>query len=529
MTRPSGTALLRDPHLNKLTSFSEAEREALGLVGLLPEVVETVDVQVERALIELTRKSSNLERYLYLCALQDLDETLFYRLLISDLPRFLPLIYTPTVGDACLEFSHFTHRPKGLYISIRHKGRVREVLRNWPHRDVRFIVFTSGERILGLGDLGANGMAIPIGKLVLYTAAAGVPPDLTLPIVIDCGTNNETLLADPLYIGLRRRRPSVAELDEFVEEFVTAVQDEFPDCCIQFEDWARFDALRLLARYRDRVCCFNDDVQGSGAVALAGILSALRITGGRLRDLTVLLFGAGAAGIGIGGILTKAMESEGLTSEQARARIWLFNRNGLVESTRGDLADFQKPYAHRHAPTRDLVAAIESIRPSAIIGVSTVAKGFSRDVIAAMARVNRRPIVFALSNPTSRSECTAEEAYEWSEGRAVFASGSPFGPVQFGGRTLVPGQCNNLYAFPAIGLAVYATKASRVTDEMFIVAAQALTSQVTSAELERGLIYPPLADIRKTEMIVAERVAEVIFSRGLARVKEPADLRGFIE
>jgi len=529
MTRPSGAALLRDPHLNKLTAFSQAEREALGLVGLLPEVVETVEVQVERARNELARKPSNLERYLYLCALQDLDETLFYRLVISDLPRFLPLIYTPTVGDACLEFSHLVHRPKGLYISIRHKGRVREVLRNWADRDVRFIVVTSGERILGLGDLGSNGMGIPIGKLVLYSAASGVPPHLTLPVLMDCGTNNEALLADPLYIGLRRRRPPMAELDEFVEEFVTAVQDEFPDCCIQFEDWARHDALRLLARYRDRVCCFNDDVQGSGSVALAGILSALRITGGRLRDQTVMLFGAGAAAIGIGGILRKAMASEGLTSEQARGRIWMFNRNGLIESTRGDLADFQKPYAHPHLPTRDLVAAIESIRPTAIIGVSTVAGAFGRDVIAAMAGVNRRPIVFALSNPTSRSECTAEEAYEWSEGRAVFASGSPFGPVQFGGRTLIPGQCNNLYAFPAIGLAVYATRATRVTDEMFIVAAQALASQVGEAELERGLIYPPLGDIVKTERVVAERVAELIFSRGLARVKEPADLRAFIE
>jgi len=528
-TKLRGQALLRDPHLNKSTAFTEVEREALGLVGLVPEVIDSEGIQLQRVLMQLAQAPSNLDKYIYLSALQDTDETLFYRLLTSDPARFLPLVYTPTVGEACLKFSHIIRRPKGLYVSVKRRGRVREILRNWPERDVRFIVVTSGGRILGLGDLGANGMGIPIGKLALYTAGAGVPPRITLPIMMDCGTNNETLLKDPLYTGLRQTRPAVAELDEFVEEFVTAVQEEFPNCCIQWEDWARADAFRLLARYRDRVCCFNDDIQGSGAVALAGILSAMRITGGNLRGQKFLFLGAGSAGIGIAEMLTQAMTLEGISSEDARARSWLFNTNGLVESTRDDLTDYQKPYAHPHAPTKDFVAAIESIKPTAIVGVSTVANAFNQQVIETMARVNQRPIIFSLSNPTSRSECTAEEAYRWSEGRAVFASGSPFAPVQYRDRTIVPGQCNNMYIFPAMGLAVYATQATRVTDEMFIAAARAVAEQVTEAHLDTGLIYPPLSTILKAEVHVARRVAEVIFARGLARVKEPKDLGALIE
>lgn len=528
-TKLRGAALLRDPHLNKSAAFTEAERQALGLAGLLPEGIDSEEIQIHRILHELEQKPSNLEKYIFLCALQDTDETLFYRLLRSDPARFLPLVYTPTVGDACLKFSHMTWRPRGLYISIKRKGHIKAILRNWPERDVRFIVVTSGERILGLGDLGANGMGIPAGKLVLYTACAGVPPQYALPVLLDCGTNNETLLEDPLYIGLRQTRPAVAELDEFVDEFVTAVQEEFPNCCIQFEDWAKADAFRLLARYRDRVCCFNDDIQGSGAVVLAGIRSALRITGGKLAGQTFLFLGAGAAGVGIGGLLTEAMTLEGLSAEQARARIWLFNRNGLVESTRSDLFDVQRPYAHRHAPTRDFVVAIDSLKPTAIIGVSTAAKAFTQHVIEAMTRINQRPIIFALSNPTSRSECCAEDAYRWSEGRAVFASGSPFPPTQYRDRTLAPGQCNNMYIFPAVGLAVYATQARRVTDEMFIAAAEAVAKQVTGAELDAGLIYPPQSTILKTETHAAKRIAEVIFARGLARVGEPKELGAFIE
>jgi malate dehydrogenase (oxaloacetate-decarboxylating)(NADP+) len=528
-TELRGAALLHDPRLNKSTAFSQAEREALGLIGLLPEGIDSAERLLQRVMLQLAHKPSELEQYIFLRALQDTDETLFFRIVMSDPARFLPLVYTPTVGEACLKFSEIISRPRGLYVSINRKGCVPEILRNWPERDVRFIVVTSGERILGLGDLGANGMGIPIGKLALYTACAGVPPRLTMPVMLDCGTDNEALLGDPLYLGLRQRRPPTTELDAFAEEFVGAVLQEFPNCCIQFEDWARADAFRLLARYRERVCCFNDDIQGSGAVALAGIENAMRITGGRLADQTVLFLGAGSAGIGIAHLLVAAMMAEGLSPEQARAHVWLFNRNGLVESTRDDLTDFQRPYAHQHAPTRDFVAAIEALRPSAIIGASTVAGAFNRRVIEAMARINRRPIIFALSNPTSRAECSAQDAYGWSEGRAIFASGSPFPPVRLDGRTLVPGQCNNMYIFPAMGLAVYATRARRVTDEMFIAAARAVAELVTASALDAGLIYPPQSAILKTEVHAAKRIAQVVYARGLAGVEEPRDVGAFIE
>jgi malate dehydrogenase (oxaloacetate-decarboxylating)(NADP+) len=524
-----GLPLLRDPQLNKSTAFSESEREALGLLGLLPEGIDSEDTQLQRVHLQLSKKPNDLEKYIYLSQLQDTDETLFYRVLMSDPAQFLPLVYTPTVGEACLQFGHIIRRPKGLYLSIKRKGRVREILRNWPRKDVRFIVVTSGERILGLGDLGANGMGIPIGKLGLYTACAGIPPQYSLPVLIDSGTNNEALLRDPLYLGLRQTRPAKAELDEFVDEFVTAVQEEFPNCCIQFEDWAGVDAVRLLARYRDKVCCFNDDMQGTAAVALAGLLAAMRLAGGKLSEHRFLFLGAGSAGIGIADLLAQVMTSEGLSLEEARGRIWMFDVNGLLESTRTDLLDFQKPYAHSHAPSKDFVGAIESIKPIAIIGVSTVAKSFNQRVIEAMARVNQRPIIFPYSNPTSHLECTAEEAYRWSEGRAIFASGSPFPPVRFGDKTFVPGQGNNVYIFPAMGLAVYATRAKRVTDEMFIAAARAVAEQVTPAELDVGLIYPPQSAIFNTELHAAERVAEVIFVRNLARVERPANIEKFIQ
>jgi malate dehydrogenase (oxaloacetate-decarboxylating)(NADP+) len=394
---------------------------------------------------------------------------------------------------------------------------------------VRFTVVTSGQRILGLGDLGANGMGIPIGKLALYTACAGIPPHYSLPIVIDCGTNNEALLRDPLYLGLRQTRPAITELDAFVDEFITAVQAEFPNCCIQFEDWAGVDAVRLLARYRDKVCCFNDDIQGTAAVALAGLLGALRITRGKLSEQKFLFLGAGSAGTGIADLLVQAMTAEGLSADAARAGIWFFDVNGLLETSRKDLLDFQKPYAHNHPPTKDFVQAIEAIKPSAIVGVSTVAKAFNQSVIESMSRINERPIIFPYSNPTSHSECSAEEAYRWSEGRAIFASGSPFPPVRFGDRTFVPGQGNNVYIFPAIGLAVYATRAKRVTDEMFVAAAHAVAEEVTQAELNIGLIYPPQSTIMKTELHVAQRVAEMIFARDLARVPVPKDIEAFVE
>jgi malate dehydrogenase (oxaloacetate-decarboxylating)(NADP+) len=524
-----GIELLRDPEHNKSTAFTEAEREELGLTGLLPAGVDNEETQVRRALQQMGDKPTDLERYIYLISLLDANETLFYKVVMSDPARFLPILYDPTVGEVCLKFGHIFRRPRGVYLSLKHKGRMREVLNNWPEKDVRVICITSGERILGLGDLGANGMGIPIGKLQLYTACAAVPPRHLLPIHLDFGTNNEELLNDPLYLGLRQARVSTAERDELVDEFVEAVQKVFPACCIHFEDWAGVDAERLLKRYRDKVCCYNDDIQGTAGVALAGILSALRITGGKLSDQRILFLGAGSAGIGIADLIASAMTVGGLTIDQARARISHFDINGLLEPSRTDLFDFQRPYAHPHAPSRDFVAMIEELKPTAIIGVSTKGKTFTQKVVETMSRINNRPIIFAYSNPTEHAECTAEEAYRWSDGRALYAAGVQFQPVQYKGKTLVPGQGNNLYIFPAVGLAIYATQARLVTDEMFIAAAQAVADQVTEDEIHSGLLYPPQSNILQTEITTAERVAQVIFDRGLAGVKGPKDLRDFLE
>jgi malate dehydrogenase (oxaloacetate-decarboxylating)(NADP+) len=529
MTTPRGADLLHDPRRNKSTAFTAAEREALGLLGLLPEGIDDLETQQRRALAQLEAKTTDLERYIYLSQLQDTDETLFYSVVMSDAARFLPIVYTPTVGEACQKFGHIIRRPRGLYLSLKRKGRLREILRNWPERDVRCIVVTSGERILGLGDLGANGMGIPIGKLALYTAAGGVPPQYTLPVVIDAGTNNEELLGDPLYLGLRRMRCPDDELDAFVDEFVSAVQAEFPRCLIQFEDWAGGDAIRLLGRYRDRVCCFNDDIQGTAAVALAGLLGALRITGTPLRSQRFLILGAGSAAIGVAELLVKAMSTDGLPLDEARSGVALFDRQGLVTADRAVMHDYQRPFAQRHAPVTDFVAAIETLRPTGLIGLSTVGGAFDRRVIETMSRVNARPLIFPYSNPTSRSECTAEQAYTWSEGRAVFASGSPFPPVRVGERTFVPGQGNNVYVFPAMGMAAFATGARRITDEMFIAAASAVAEQVTPGDLEMGLIYPPVSAILRTELHAAARVAAVVFESGLASVARPSgDLAAFV-
>jgi malate dehydrogenase (oxaloacetate-decarboxylating)(NADP+) len=526
-----GIEALRDPQFNKSTAFTEAERETLGLTGLLPSGVDTEETQVQRALQQLGDKPTDLERYIYLIGLLDTDETLFYRVVMSDPARFLPIIYDPTVGEACLKFGHIFRRPRGMYLSLKHKGRIKEVLRNWPEPDVRVICVSSGGRILGLGDIGANGMGIPIGKLQLYTACAAVPPQYLLPMHFDAGTTNEGLIHDPLYLGLRQARVPVEELDALVDEFVSAVQEVWPGCCIHFEDWAGVDAVRLLARYRDKVSCYNDDIQGTAGVTLAGLMSALRTTGGKLRDQRILFLGAGSAGIGIANLIASAMALEGLTQEQAQARISLFDVNGLIEPSRRDLYDFQKPYAHPHAPSRDFAAVIEDLKPTAIIGVSTKGKAFNQQVVEAMGRVNQRPIIFALSNPTDHAECTPAEAYGWTQGRAIYAAGVQFAPVRFGDKTLMPSQANNLYIFPAVGLAIYATKARRVTDEMFIAAARAVADQVTPAELASGLLYPPQTDILQTEINAAVKVCEVIFARGLAGagVDRPSNVQAFVD
>jgi malate dehydrogenase (oxaloacetate-decarboxylating)(NADP+) len=524
-----GRQLLRDPRWNKSTAYTEEEREALGLVGLVPEGREDEDVQVTRVVRQLAIAPTALGKYILLSALQDRNETLFYRVLMSDPAQYMPIVYTPTVGEACEQYDQIMRRPRGLYLGINRAGRLREILRNWHEDDVRFIVVTDGERILGLGDLGANGMGIPIGKLALYTACAGVPPHLSLPVLLDVGTNNEGLLADPLYLGLRQPRITGVAYDGFLEEFVTAVQDVFPHACIQFEDFALPHAAPLLERYRDRVCCFNDDIQGTAAVALGGILAALRITGGELIDQKVLFLGGGSAAIGIAGLLTRAMVHAGLSEAEARRRSWLFDVDGLVQSERTDLTTYQAPFAHDHPPAHDFAALIEELRPTAIIGVSTVGKAFDRRVIEAMGRVNERPIIFPLSNPTSHAECTAQEAYTWTDGRAVVATGSPFGPVTVGDQTLVPGQGNNVYIFPAMGLAIFATAAKRVTDDMFVEAARALADQVTDAHLAVGLVYPPQSSIVATSKAIATRLAAYIVEHGLAGAPPTGDIAAHIE
>lgn len=530
MTPPllTGSALLHNPHANRGSAFTTAERAALGLEGLLPPVPDTLETQIARTYMQLEMLDTDLQKYLFLSDLQARNEVLYFAVLMSDPARFMPLVYTPTVGEACQKFDHVFRATRGIYLPITARGRLRQVLQNWPQPDVRFIVVTDGERILGLGDLGVGGMGIPVGKLALYTACAGVPPHLTLPITLDVGTNNHELLDDPLYLGLRQPRVRGPEYDAFIEEFVQAVQALYPKSCLQWEDFANINAVPILARYADTICTYNDDIQGTAAVALAGILGALRITGQKLTEQRFLFLGAGSAATGIAELISEAMAMQGLPIENARARNFLFDVNGLLEPSRTDIADFQRPFTHAHAPTKSFVDAIESIRPTGIIGVSTVPKLFNQKVIEAMARINQRPIIFPYSNPTSRSECSAEEAYKWSEGRAVFASGSPFPPLELQGQKFVPGQGNNVYIFPAMGMAVLATEAKRVTEAMFIVAAEAVAAQVTEANLAVGLIYPPTSNIFEASLITAAKIAEHIFDHDLARVPRPTDLSAYI-
>jgi malate dehydrogenase (oxaloacetate-decarboxylating)(NADP+) len=530
MTIPAkhGLELLDDSSLNKSTAFTEAEKQALGLVGLVPDVTETEDLQLQRVMLQLGKKDRDLDRYIYLINLLDHDETLFYRTIMSDPARFLPIVYDPTIGEACLKFGHIYRQTRGMYLSITRRGKVKDILKNWPQKDVRIICVTDGGRILGLGDLGANGMGIPIGKLQLYTAAAGVPPQYLLPMYLDAGTNNEQYLNDPLYLGLRKTRPPTAELYSFVDELVEAVQQVFPTCCIHFEDWTGTDAVHLLQRYRDKYCVYNDDVQGTAGITLAGMINATKLKGTKLKDEKYLFLGAGSAGIGLADLLCSALVAQGMTLKDAQSRVHMFDINGLLESTRKDLVDFQKPYAHQHAPTKDFVAAIDSITPTTIIGVSTIGGAFTQKVVEAMSRINERPVILALSNPTEHAECTAEQAYTWSKGKAIYAAGVQFAPVHYNGKTYLPGQANNFYIFPAVGMAIFATHAKRVTDEMFIEAAQAVADQVPPELLRQGLVYPLQSNILEVEIQTAARVAKLVFDSGLARVDRPADMVGFI-
>ncbi len=523
-----GVKILHDPVRNKGTAFTEAERDYLKLRGLLPPRVHSAAEQELRVLGNIRDKPTDLERYLYLVALQDRNETLFYRVVMNNIEEMMPLIYTPTVGKACQTFQHIYRQPRGMYVSIQDRGRVRELFENWPHREARIIVVTDGERILGLGDLGADGMGIAIGKLALYTACAGIHPTHCLPVMLDVGTDNESLLNDPLYNGIERRRVRGADYDALVDEFITAANEVFPGVLIQLEDFGNRNAFRLLADYRERACLFDDDIQGTGAVTVAGIISALRLTGGGLEDQRLLFLGAGEAGIGVADIFCSALIEQGVPAEEARRHCWFVDSRGLVTAGRDGLAEHKLPYAHAHAPTAAFLDAVEALRPTAIIGLSGQPGTFTRGIIEAMAAINERPIIFALSNPTANAECTAGQAYAWSDGRAIFASGSPFDPVEFGNRTYVPGQGNNAYIFPGVGLGAIVSGARHVTDEMFLAAAHTLAAQVCDSDLERGRIYPPLSRIRQVSALIAREVAEIAYRRGLASGEPPADLSGVI-
>jgi len=529
MEENKGYSLLRDPRFNKGTAFSLEERKKYNLEGLLPEQIESIETQIFRINEQLEQFDLPINKYIYLSNLLETNETLFFNLISNNPAKFLPIVYTPTVGEACEKLGHITRRVRGLFISIHQKDHIKEILGNWHEDDIRFTVVTDGGRILGLGDLGVCGLGIPIGKLALYTACAGVPPEHTLPIILDVGTNNETFLNDPLYPGLKQKRIVGKEYDDFIEAFVVAINEVYPKICIQWEDFKGVDAIRILNKFRDKVCTYNDDIQGTAAIATAGFISISRLMNKPFTDQKFLFFGAGAAAFGIADLLVQKFQKDGLSREEALEHIWMFDINGLLVASRTDLADYQKQFAHQGESTNELAAAILQVKPTAIIGVSTVGGAFDQQVIATMSLVNERPIIFPYSNPTSHSECTAEQAYVWSKGKAIFASGSPFAPVEFKGKTFTPGQGNNVFIFPAMGLAIFATEAKRVTDLMFITAAEAVAEQVSQQDFENGLIYPSVKDILNVSVNVAIKVATFIFNNGLATVDRPDDISVFVK
>ena len=519
-----GVKIIHDPIRNKGTAFTEADREALNLTGLLPPRVHSPAEQELRVLGNIRNQPTDLDRYLYLISLQDRNETLFYRVVMNNIEEMMPLIYTPTVGAACQAFQHVFRRPRGFYVSARDRGNIKKILQNWPHKDARIIVITDGERILGLGDLGVQGMGIPIGKLSLYTACAGIHPKHCLPVMFDVGTNNESLLNDPLYNGLEQRRIRGEKYDALLDEFIEAAREVFPGILIQFEDFGNTNAFRLLDKYRNKLNCFNDDIQGTGAVALSGIMGAMRITGEKLADQRLLFLGAGEAGIGTADAFVAALVNDGMSVEEARGKCWFVDTQGLLTSDRDHIADHKQRFARENPPITDFTEAVNTLKPTAILGLSGQPGSFPKEVIEAMAKINKRPIIFALSNPTSKAECTAEEAYRWSKGRAIFASGSPFDAVKFGNNTHVPGQGNNVYIFPGVGLGAIVSGARVVTDEMFLAASYSLANQVSEADLSRGSVYPPLNKIREVCALIAYEVAKIAWDKGLTDLEEPEDI-----
>ena len=530
-----GHALLETPLLNKGTAFTYQEREALGLDGLLPPVVESIEEQSVRAYKAYLRKQDDLERHIYLRQLQDTNEVLFYRLLLGHIEEMLPVVYTPVVAEACQEFSHIYRRPRGLILSYPHGDNLRKLLQNRRNKNVRVIVVTDGERILGIGDQGVGGLGIPIGKLSLYTLIGGVPPEQTLPVILDVGTNNQERLSDPEYLGWRHERITGDAYDDFVDRFVQAVKQELPDTLLQWEDFAKAHARPILDRYREQLVTFNDDIQGTAAVAVGAILSAVRVSGGQLRDQHIVMLGAGSAGIGVADFLREVLVAQGLSEAEARSRFWLVDRDGLLHSQRTDLGAAQRIYAQPAERVANfprtsaggrigLGDVIQQIGATVLIGLSTLHGAFSEPIVREMARKCERPIILPLSNPTSRSEAVPEDLLQWTEGRALIATGSPFPNVHYKGREMRIAQCNNVYIFPAMGLAISATRAKCVTDGMFLAAAHALAKQSPGQSDPSAPLLPLLTGLRGAAIEIAIAAAQQAQRDGLAPAASPESL-----
>jgi malate dehydrogenase (oxaloacetate-decarboxylating)(NADP+) len=514
MEEKRGLDILNDARLNKGTAFTHEERIHYGLQGLLPPRISTIEHQVERALANIRRQEDDIDKYLSLSALQKRNERLFYRLLIEHIDELMPIVYTPTVGQACQEFAQLFTQTSGCYLSLQEKGQLVEIMRNWPVKDVRLIVVTDGERILGLGDLGTNGMGIPIGKLALYCALAGIKPEHCMPIVLDVGSNNESLREETTYLGLRQERTRGDTYLEFIDEFVHAVQRLWPHALLQFEDFATNNAIELLARYRNQLLCFNDDIQGTAAVVLSGLYASTRITNLPLAKMRFMFVGAGSAASGIGDLLVEALVQEGVERSAAYQQLIYFDRKGLVRKSRGELPAHIQHFASDFDDW-SMLEAIQQFKPHALIGATGVPHIFTQELISEMAKVNEQPVIFALSNPTSRAECTAEQAYAWTDGRAVFSSGSPFRAVHINGDIKVPGQGNNAYVFPGLGLGALESQASQIDDEMLITAASSLAACVSEKQLDYGCLYPPLKEIREVSLSIAMAVAKCAERKGL--------------
>ena len=520
-----GQKLLRNPLMNRGTAFTQEERAAAGVRGLLPPTVETLELQAQRAIEQLRSYELPIHRYVYLDTLHNTNETLFYKVVSDYIEEVMPVIYTPTVGEACQKFSHIFQQTRGLFVSIEDKGHVDEILANVDQDDVEVIVVTDGQRILGLGDQGVNGMGIPVGKLALYTACAGIAPEKTLPVTIDVGTNNADYLADPLYMGLRHERVQGEAYDELVDEFMQAVRRRWPNVLVQFEDFGNANAFRVLARWKDNALCFNDDIQGTACVAVTGFFSAMRVLGAKLADQRVLFLGAGEAATGIANLIAQAIRDEtGETIEEARKRCFLYDSKGLVVASRTDLSHHKQEFAHEAEFTKTFEESIEQLRPTAIVGVAAQPNAFNEGVIRRMSELNERPIIFALSNPTSKAECSAEMAYRFSNGKALFASGSPFAPVDIDGQHFVPRQGNNAYVFPALGRGATFARSKTMPVGMFLAASRKLAEMVSEEDLANGSLYPSLMDIRPISEEISVAVAEYAYANGLAQNEKPEDL-----